>query len=676
MKINLLILSALLVAQNVSAGARLPVEAVLYGSEGEFALIPYGASAAGGSTSGAALDNIILRRYQSAPNAPAVSAVRQLDCMTIGFSGEIRFTVYVLGSVNKDDICRSLSRAEREFRHNPKAARTFSDKDFGFYFRTAKAWYLITFDQRIPLDAERSTDVEADLVPYDPKLEDQWAVSQHGALVHYTKGNVEIYAPGETIQTDDGPYTVKAAMMKDDLLELVTRQSSKKLAETLKKSSSASVAEAMELARKEGAEVTVVKKGEPPGSLAKGSGQVSSSIDLLKSQEWRASESAPVLDEVLPTVDLSKPEGIQRLQNAIEASFPNGDSGRAIPWLRILRGDGDDRRLSLAELQQLASGWLPAPGSWLADRHLVAVELLERGAWLSYAPTGHIRLRFAQGPDFWVQTFASAERLAPWGRGITLSQRLAGNAMRLDSVIVKQGERQAICLNDVASPVNVVCGMPLLPNLAVLSIATRAAEASPAGVDAARQRLARLLVVAASQLSSMRPRDATTWKAQLGALLPDVGAGTGEGRVSAVRFDETARDVRGYRGAAKIFFADGRDVMVFLLDVRRQYGLPNGPSMGWLTFQLGRLMGLAQYPGRTSSVQHADVDGVALSCERTTTVPGTVEVVCGIADPDLPIILATRYSYSGTEEAQPESLRQAAIDRMILARRLMEAATE
>lgn len=437
MKINLLILCALLVAQNLSAGAGLPFEAVLYGGEGEANLVPYGASAAGGSTSGVAVDNIILRRYQSAPNVPAVSAVRQLDCRTIGFSGEVRFTVYVLGSVKKDDVCSALTRAERELKHNPTAARTFSDKDLGLYFRTAKAWYLITFDQRIRVDAERGTDLEADLPAYDPKFEDRWAISQHGALVHYTKGNVEIYAPGEAIHTDTGLVTVKAVMTEDDVFGLNEGQSLKKIATALRESSSLSVAEAIELARKEGAEVTV------------------------------------------------------------------------------------------------------------------------------------------------------------------------------------------------------------------------------------------------PELSKMRPRDPATWQARLGALLPDVGAGMGEGRVSAVRFDEAPRDVRGYQGAAKVSFADGRDVMVFLLDAPRRFEVNGGSaSMAWFTVQLQTLMAFANEPGRISSGEDAGLDGAALTCQRTTTVPGTVEVVCGIADPDLPIILATRYSYSGIEEAPPETLRQAAIDRMILVRRLIEEATE
>jgi hypothetical protein len=99
-------------------------------------------------------------------------------------------------------------------------------------------------------------------------------------------------------------------------------------------------------------------------------------------------------------------------------------------------------------------------------------------------------------------------------------------------------------------------------------------------------------------------------------------------------------------------------------------------SMGFFSFWLQKLTGFANAPGNISSGQDAVLDGAALNCQRTTTFPGTVEVLCGIADPDLPIFLATRYSYSGIEEAPPETLRQAAIDRLILARQLIEEAAE
>jgi hypothetical protein len=105
----------------------------------------------------------------------------------------------------------------------------------------------------------------ADLPAYDPKFEDRWAVSQHGALAHYMKGNMEIYAPGEAIQTEAGPFIVQPAMTEDDVFGLNWGQSLKKIATALLESSSLSIAEEIELARKEGAEVTVVEKGPAPG---------------------------------------------------------------------------------------------------------------------------------------------------------------------------------------------------------------------------------------------------------------------------------------------------------------------------------------------------------------------------------------------------------------------------
>lgn len=83
--------------------------------------------------------------------------------------------------------------------------------------------------------------------------------------MHYFQGEVHLYAPGEVIPTDDGEYTVKAVMSKEDLFTLhsmLMAKQIKQVADSLKQASKTSVADAIKAARREGAEVTVVKKPE------------------------------------------------------------------------------------------------------------------------------------------------------------------------------------------------------------------------------------------------------------------------------------------------------------------------------------------------------------------------------------------------------------------------------
>ncbi len=252
-----LMLGCLLPFQTVQAAIALPIEARLLGYEGTITSRNLRAHDSKSMTTSIVTDGVVLHWHQTDPKSSLISAASTLDCGSFDY---FEFKVHLLGTGSRKDICNVLWQAETKFKYDPNTAYMLIDKKQGMFYRTAKAWYRLAFDQDIALSRKTTNYFEADLPRYHPKIEDKWGISQHGVLAHYTQGEVHLYAPGEVIPTDDGPYTVKAVMSEEDLFKLRSMQMAKKIGQSLAESSKISVAESIEAARREGAEVTVVEK--------------------------------------------------------------------------------------------------------------------------------------------------------------------------------------------------------------------------------------------------------------------------------------------------------------------------------------------------------------------------------------------------------------------------------
>lgn len=257
-----LILGCLLPSPTVQAAIALPIEARLLGYEGAVTSRNLRAYDSKSMTTSIITDGVVLHWHRTDPKSSLISAARTFDCGSFDY---FEFKVHLLGTGERKDICNLLWQAETEFKYDPNTAYMVLDKKQGIFYRTAKAWYRLAIDQDIALSRKTTEHFEADFPRYHPKFEDTWGVSRHGVLVHHTQGEVHLYAPGEVIPTDDGPYTVKAEMSQEDLFTLRSMQMAKKIGESLAESSKTSVAEAIEAARREGAEVTVVEKPDSSG---------------------------------------------------------------------------------------------------------------------------------------------------------------------------------------------------------------------------------------------------------------------------------------------------------------------------------------------------------------------------------------------------------------------------
>lgn len=257
-----LILGCLLPSSIVQAALALPIEARLLGYEGAITSRNLPAHDSKSMTTSIVTDGVVLHWHRTDPKSSLISAVRTLDCASFD---HFEFKVHLLGTGSRKDICNLLWQAETKFNYNPDSAYMFIDKKQGMFYRTAKAWYRLVFDQDIALSRKTTNYFEADFPRYHPNIEDKWGVSQHGVLAHYTQGEVHLYAPGEVIPTGDGPYTVKAVMNEEDLFKLRSMLIAKKMGESLAESSKISVAESIDAARREGAEVIVVEKPDSSG---------------------------------------------------------------------------------------------------------------------------------------------------------------------------------------------------------------------------------------------------------------------------------------------------------------------------------------------------------------------------------------------------------------------------
>ncbi len=260
-----LILGGLLFSLTVQATIALPIEARLLGYEGTITSRNLPAYDSKSMTTSIVTDGVVLHWHRANPKSSLISAAQTLDCASFD---HFEFKVHLLGTGDRKDICNLLWQAETKFKYNSDSAYMFVDKKQGMFYRTAKAWYRLAFDQDIALSRKTANYFEADFLPYHPEIEDKWFVSQHGVLAHYTRGEIHLYAPGEVIPTDDGPYTVKAVMSDGDLFKLRSMLMAKKMGESLTESSKVSVAESIEAARRESAEVTVVEKPDSSGKRA------------------------------------------------------------------------------------------------------------------------------------------------------------------------------------------------------------------------------------------------------------------------------------------------------------------------------------------------------------------------------------------------------------------------
>ena len=380
----------------------------------------------------------------------------------------------------------------------------------------------------------------------------------------------------------------------------------------------------------------------------------------------------PRLDKNLYPLNISGERGAVRVARAVEATFPDGRVDPA-PWLAALRAES---KLSAPQLAAFAELNLPAPGATVAGRTLTSISPLTRGAWQTYAPKAQFRLRFKDHPDLWVQAFTSEELGKQWSQGVLLSRALAGDKRPLQSRALRRRGRQVVCLNDNLARARVVCATPMGVNAMVLSAAGRAKARGDSRVQEVREQLAGILVAALPDLGppgapplKLAPDDAEArapgagdWKAELSEVLPDANTGAGSARVAGVALHDQPLKLAGYRGAATIAYADHHDIDVVLLDKPR-----GDKSHARMAEDLAAMAGSPVSAFTGSS----DDKGAPVVCLQRAGGTGEVNVLCGLFDPRLPMILSTRYAYAGAVATLPDGARLAAIARLQLAHQMM-----
>lgn len=157
------------------------------------------------------------------------------------------------------------------------------------------------------------------------------------------------------------------------------------------------------------------------------------------------------------------------------------------------------------------------------------------------------------------------------------------------------------------------------------------------------------------------------WRAKLSLMLPQTNDEKDGARVTRVKLDETPRTFGDYQGAAEISFADNQNVSVFL------FSEPRGKRTdGWIDAALSELSPVTRGKGGFGSSRHK-IDQILGSCLRTGTGSGHVDVVCGVFDTELPIMLSVTGGYSGSESDKiPGPMLQALYGRLLLTRSMIQ----
>ena len=166
--------------------------------------------------------------------------------------------------------------------------------------------------------------------------------------------------------------------------------------------------------------------------------------------------------------------------------------------------------------------------------------------------------------------------------------------------------------------------------------------------------------------ASPTPLRKGSWQAALMDMLPSTNAGKDGGRVTGIRLDETPRTIADYGGAAEIGFADQQNVSVFLFRAPRK-----GQSDAWVVSTISDLSPVTKGKSGFEFSWHK-VDKLDGACLRVANGAGQVNVVCGIYDVELPLLMTVSGSYSGKQEDKiPLAILQRLYDRLFSARNLI-----
>lgn len=156
-----LTLGCLLISMPAQAATSLPVEAFILGYEGSVTSRKLSIDDGKSIATSTIADGVVLHWYQPDAKSSLISAARTYECDT-GFPDFIKFDVRTIGNADRNGLCNALFM--EELKSNPS---TILNKREGVFYRTAKGWYRLTFNQELTIN-NLTTRFDADLPLYDP----------------------------------------------------------------------------------------------------------------------------------------------------------------------------------------------------------------------------------------------------------------------------------------------------------------------------------------------------------------------------------------------------------------------------------------------------------------------------------------------------------------------------
>jgi len=197
----------------------IPIEAYLLGNEGVYEIQNLSAPEAGSALTGFKIGDVVLHWYKPAGQDQMFSAANSYDCLVDGDAMH-PFKVFTIGQLEKDALCKSLSPHEAALPADNKNAHTVKLEEYGTFYRTAKAWYLIAFDQTVNFGPSAAPlYLDGDQPAYTANDEDTFDVTKDGALIVYEDRTRVVYAPGETYVTPNGQKIRIEPVMTQEMLQ-------------------------------------------------------------------------------------------------------------------------------------------------------------------------------------------------------------------------------------------------------------------------------------------------------------------------------------------------------------------------------------------------------------------------------------------------------------------------
>lgn len=156
-----------------------------------------------------------------------------------------------------EDICKHVEPVK------PGEMQSKSYRDGDSLLGRSSGWVLLEFEQQI-----QGLTHAMGLPNYKPKFDGYWASTATGAAVRFENGHRVVYAPGETVVAAGRTYVIETVMTPDETTQINRDLDLEKIKPLLQESSKESVAEIIERAKREGAEVTVVEPARKPATAA------------------------------------------------------------------------------------------------------------------------------------------------------------------------------------------------------------------------------------------------------------------------------------------------------------------------------------------------------------------------------------------------------------------------